>query len=71
MKKFTIEVTKKDSSTTYHEVDRYQIKDNNLTMERGSKRIYIIPVWDVVEIDIEKIETKDVPNGEFAGADQN
>ena len=71
MTKFTIEVVKKDGSKTYHEVDRYQIKDNNLTMERGSKKIYIIPLWDVVELDVEKIETKDVPNGEFAGGDQN
>lgn len=70
MKSFTIEVTKKDSSTTYTKIDHYQIKDNLLTMVRSENKKIIIPLRQVEEIDVEKFETINT-NGEFAGGDQN
>ena len=63
-------VTKRDSSTTYKKISRYRIKDNILTMERGDNNEIIIPLHSVVEIDVEKIEKKDQPNGEFCGGDR-
>ena len=71
MKTFTMTVTKKDSSTTYTKIDRYIVKDDLLTMIQGVNRTFIIPLNNVIEIDVEKIETKDIPNGEFAGGDDN
>lgn len=64
-------VTKKDSSTTYTKIDRYIVKDDLLTMIQGVNRTFIIPLNNVIEIDVEKIETKDIPNGELTGGEKN
>ena len=72
MKNFIITVTRKDKSTTYSPVAKYNIADGCLVLEKllPFQKI-IIPLRNVEDVTVDTIEINDTPNGEFAGGDKN